>query len=147
VLGLDDQQGGPLISTAAVKKMMNTLASSSASSVSSAPANPPGNNYLFIKSTLSLVDSLKRLPEGHFDLVYGRFLALGLPREDYEALVAECWRVCKAGGFVEFTELDMRIYAGHSPLVQDLNQQGTVGKLFFGGGNLSNQAHVFFFTT
>lgn len=108
---------------------MNSLVppSSSASSISSAPANPPGNNYLFIKSTLSLVDSLKRLPEGHFDLVYGRFLALALPRGDYEALVAECWRVCKAGGFVEFTELDMRIYgyAGHSPLVQDLNQQGT----------------------
>jgi ubiquinone/menaquinone biosynthesis C-methylase UbiE len=65
-------------------------------------------------------------PDGHFDLIYGRFLALALPPSDYEDLISECWRVCKPGGFVEFTELDMRIYGtqGSGTLVKKLNQQG-----------------------
>ncbi|KAI8343058.1 hypothetical protein BC941DRAFT_86429 [Chlamydoabsidia padenii] len=95
------------------------------SSLSSPAVSSCGNNFMFIRSTLSLVESLKKFPDDHFDLVYGRFLALALSHQDYETLVAECWRVCKPRGFVEFTELDMRIY-GHSqvsPLVQRLNHQ------------------------
>ncbi|KAI8335542.1 hypothetical protein BC941DRAFT_430596 [Chlamydoabsidia padenii] len=143
VLGLDDRNGGPLISAASGKKMMSGTSSST-----SAPSNPiilpshtvtssasissslmglntHGCNFTFIRSTTTLVNSLKMFPDGQFDLIYGRFLALALPPCEYEDLISECWRVCKPGGFVEFTELDMRIYGTHGSgtLIRKLNQQ------------------------
>ncbi|CAO3589574.1 unnamed protein product [Absidia cylindrospora] len=157
ILGLDDRNGGPLISAASGKKILLSGTSSSSSSSSAAPlpnktplisstspsatattvahasaslpssATPGGhgNNFRFIRSATSLVESLKLIPDNQFDLVYGRFLALSLPPSEYEDLVSECWRVCKSGGFVEFTELDMRIYgsSGSGILVKRLNQQ------------------------
>ncbi|CAO3594349.1 unnamed protein product [Absidia cylindrospora] len=138
VLGLDNKEGGDLISTSLARKVisfggmaaspvMKQPAPSSNSSLSTLSSSSGGrrDNFLFMKSTLSLVESLKRLPDGCFDLVYGRLLALALPSQDYEALVSECWRVCKPGGFVEFTEMDMRIYEnmGNSKLIKWMNQQ------------------------
>ncbi|KAI8086571.1 uncharacterized protein BX664DRAFT_336170 [Halteromyces radiatus] len=133
ILGIDDKNGGPLGS--AGKKMMmagpsastlpSTTSISTTTTTTAAERTTCGGNFSFIRSTTTLVDSLKQFPDNQFDLVYGRFLALALPPKEYEALVAECWRVCKRGGFVEFTELDMRIYGnpGDSTLINWLNQQ------------------------
>ncbi|KAI9310698.1 hypothetical protein BX666DRAFT_2032632 [Dichotomocladium elegans] len=58
----------------------------------------------------SLVEGIQLLPDASFDLIHCRFLNLVLTRGAYQEFLHHLWRVCRPGGFVEFLELDMRIY-------------------------------------
>ncbi|KAL0137626.1 hypothetical protein V8B55DRAFT_1530357 [Mucor lusitanicus] len=88
VVGLDDGDGG-----------MNGL-----SFKRSIP-----RNFKFIRRS-SILQGLKNLPDGTFDFIAFRLLLLGYTFEQYQALIAECLRVCKPGGYIEVMEMDMRIY-------------------------------------
>ncbi|CAO3624059.1 unnamed protein product [Cunninghamella blakesleeana] len=129
IVGIDDQHGGPFLSTTTTGKKIiinnNMNKPGMDGSGSGGSTNGSFKNFNFIRTTTNLVESLKKIADDQFDLVYGRFLTLGLSPRQYEALVTECWRICKPGGFVEFTELDMRIYGNPTigPFTTWLNEQ------------------------
>ncbi|CDH60164.1 hypothetical protein RO3G_08090 [Lichtheimia corymbifera JMRC:FSU:9682] len=73
--------------------------------------SPLRPNVRFLRDPeVSLLDMLRRFPDGSYDLVHCRFLILSLSSEQYQELVQECWRICKPGGYVELLEMDMRVY-------------------------------------
>ncbi|KAK4508830.1 uncharacterized protein ATC70_013453 [Mucor velutinosus] len=90
VVGLDDGDGGGGINGLSFKRSIP-------------------RNFKFIRRS-SILQGLKNLPDGTFDFIAFRFLLLGYTLEQYQALIAECLRICKPGGYIEVMEMDMRIY-------------------------------------
>lgn len=83
-------------------------------------------NFKFIRRN-SLVQGLRNLPDGTFDFIAFRLLLLGYTFEQYQALITECLRVCKPGGYIEVMEMDMRIYHQRAlslSVTQLLNNEG-----------------------
>ncbi|KAI9013791.1 hypothetical protein CLU79DRAFT_768750 [Phycomyces nitens] len=89
VVAMDDREGGPSPNRRTVPR-----------------------NFKFIRCYHTLLDGLRSMPDHAFDLVHVRFLLLSYTGAEYQALVNECWRVCKPQGFVELIEMDMRMYFG-----------------------------------
>ncbi|GAN06149.1 type 11 methyltransferase [Mucor ambiguus] len=90
VVGLDDGDGGGGMSGLSFKRSIP-------------------RNFKFIRRN-SILQGLKNLPDGTFDFIAFRLLLLGYTFEQYQALITECLRVCKPGGYIEVMEMDMRIY-------------------------------------
>ncbi|KAL0094530.1 hypothetical protein F4703DRAFT_1728870 [Phycomyces blakesleeanus] len=89
VVAMDDREGGPPPNRRTVPR-----------------------NFKFIRCYHTLLDGLRSMPDHAFDLVHVRFLLLSYTGAEYQALINECWRVCKPQGFVEIIEMDMRMYFG-----------------------------------
>lgn len=107
VVGLDDGDGGGGVNGLSFKRSIP-------------------RNFKFIRRN-SILQGLKNLPDGTFDFIALRLLLLGYTFEQYQALVTECLRVCKPGGYVEVMEMDMRIYHQRvlsSSVTQLLNNEG-----------------------
>lgn len=92
VVGIDDKSGGPIQDHRKVPK-----------------------NFKYILCYYDLLQTLVDMPSDSFDLVYCRFLIFIYNDDKYEELINECHRICKPGGFVEFYELDLRIYGNPTP--------------------------------
>lgn len=107
VVGIDDKTGGPIQDHRKVPK-----------------------NFKFIRCYYNLLRTMKDISSDSFDLVYCRFLIFTYSTEKYNELINESYRICKPGGFVEFYELDMRIYGNSKagPMTHRLNSKGTVKK-------------------
>lgn len=107
VVGIDDKTGGPIQDHRKVPK-----------------------NFKFIRCYYDLLRTMKDMPSDSFDLVYCRFLMFTYSTEKYNELIDESYRICKPGGFVEFYELDMRIYGNPKagPMTHRLNSKGTIKK-------------------
>ncbi|KAI9480870.1 MAG: hypothetical protein EXX96DRAFT_538104 [Benjaminiella poitrasii] len=74
----------------------------------------------------SLLQGLKNIPDTTFDFIASRFLVLTYSFEQYQALMTECLRICKPGGYIELMEMDMRIYHQRllsASITQQLNNE------------------------
>ncbi|KAI8073078.1 S-adenosyl-L-methionine-dependent methyltransferase [Gongronella butleri] len=111
--GVDDSTGGPFMASA-VRYRNSVINAGGLEDLTTLPINAHGN-FQFIRASSTLLEGLEWIPDGYFDLVYGQCLLMSMPRRDYEAMVSHAWRVCKPGGFVELTELDLTLY-GQLPL-------------------------------
>ncbi|KAI8094455.1 hypothetical protein BDF21DRAFT_408785 [Thamnidium elegans] len=102
VVGIDDKTGGPIQNHRKVPK-----------------------NFKFIRCYYDLLRTMKDIPSDSFDLVYCRFLIFTYGTDKYNELINESYRICKPGGFVEFYELDMRIYGNPKagPMTHRLNSK------------------------
>ncbi|KAI8069372.1 hypothetical protein BC940DRAFT_297575 [Gongronella butleri] len=67
-------------------------------------------NVKLIRCTPSLLHALRQMPDQMFDLIDGRCLLIGYTFDEYQSIARECWRLCKPNGYIEFIEMDMRIY-------------------------------------
>lgn len=104
-MGIDDKTGGPCLDQRKVPR-----------------------NFKYIRCYYNLLKTLKELPGDSFELVYARFLFDVYGEEDYKVLIKECHRICKPNGYIEFYELDMRIYGSPKtgPITHDLNAKGKI---------------------
>ncbi|KAI9259118.1 hypothetical protein EDC94DRAFT_521197, partial [Helicostylum pulchrum] len=102
VVGIDDKTGGPIQDHRKVPR-----------------------NFKFVRCYYDLLRTMKDIPSDSFDFVYCRFLIFTYSTEKYNELINESYRICKPGGFVEFYELDMRIYGNPKagPMTHRLNSK------------------------
>lgn len=103
VVGMDDKSGTPIQDHRKVPK-----------------------NFKYILCCYDLLRTLVEIPNESFDLVYCRFLLFNYSDDDYLHLIKECHRICKPGGFVEFYELNLRIYGNPraGPVTYRLDSKG-----------------------
>lgn len=83
-------------------------------------------NFKYIRCYFDLLTTLNDIPDNSFDLVFARFLIYSYNEKSYKELIKQCERICKPGGYVEFYELDMRIYGNPKagPMTHKLNAKG-----------------------
>jgi ubiquinone/menaquinone biosynthesis C-methylase UbiE len=125
VVGIDDKTGGPCPDQHKVPK-----------------------NFKYIRCFYDLLRTLKEFPSHSFDLVYTRFLFDAYSEQDYLVLIKECLRICKSNGYIEFYELDMRIYGNPKagPSTHTLNEKGKTSTLCTGEKKIAFVADSFFFS-
>ncbi|KAI7899525.1 uncharacterized protein BX663DRAFT_554930 [Cokeromyces recurvatus] len=83
-------------------------------------------NFKWIHYSHSLLQGLKKIPDMTFDFITSRFSILCHSFEHYQALITECLRICKPGGYIEVMEIDMRIYYQRllsASITQQLNNE------------------------
>ncbi|KAI8987976.1 hypothetical protein BDF20DRAFT_832861 [Mycotypha africana] len=92
VVGMDDVTGGPCPDQRKVPK-----------------------NFKYIRCYYDILRTMHDIPSESFDFIYVRFLLDSYSEDEYKTLIQECKRICKPHGYVEFHEMDMRIYGSPRP--------------------------------
>jgi hypothetical protein len=59
-------------------------------------------------------------PDGYFDYVHHRLLALAIPNDRWTSYMEECVRLCAPGGWIEMVESDIIVYGG-GPAFHQIN--------------------------
>jgi ubiquinone/menaquinone biosynthesis C-methylase UbiE len=83
-------------------------------------------NFKYVRCYYDLLTTLKDVPSDSFDLIFTRYMIFSYSEAEYLQLIKECERICKPGGYIEFCELDMRIYGNPraGPMTHKLNAKG-----------------------